>query len=162
MPGDDRLPAPDVVMDRAFDVPASPTTVWPWLVQLGKGRAGWYLPARVERALPRNRRALRRIDPRWQGLAVGDRIPDYGPDGYFDVLELDAPTALVFVSQRKATTYTWAITLTPTGAATTRVRLRLRIHPVRRRWLATAFGEPFDAATIAGLAAGLCERVRGR
>ena len=49
------LPArrPDIMMDRAFTVPAPPAAVWPWLVQLGKKRAGWYLPGRAEGFVPR-------------------------------------------------------------------------------------------------------------
>jgi hypothetical protein len=43
-PGDDMIARPDVVMDRAFTVAAAPAAIWPWLVQLGKQRAGWYLP----------------------------------------------------------------------------------------------------------------------
>ena len=46
LPGDDLVPRADVVMDRAFDLPAPPEVVWPWFVQLGKKRAGWYLPRR--------------------------------------------------------------------------------------------------------------------
>ena len=42
--GDDVVPEPDVVMDRAFTLAATPEQTWPWLVQLGKQRAGWYLP----------------------------------------------------------------------------------------------------------------------
>ena len=41
------------LMDRAFTVAAPPAAVWPWLVQLGKKRAGWYLPRAIERFLPR-------------------------------------------------------------------------------------------------------------
>ena len=77
LPGDD-LVAADVVMDRGFDLPAPPDEVWPWLVQLGKRRAGWYLPASVERLVPPSRRALRRIEPRWLDHEVGDVIPDWG------------------------------------------------------------------------------------
>ncbi|HWO66712.1 MAG TPA: hypothetical protein VNO31_42445, partial [Umezawaea sp.] len=66
-PGDGIVPRPDVVMDRGFDLAASPRAVWPWIVQLGKARAGWYLPRAVERWLPR--RALRHVEPRWQDLA---------------------------------------------------------------------------------------------
>ena len=51
--GDDVVPDADVVMDRAFTLAATPEEVWPWLVQLGKQRAGWYFPRRVERILPR-------------------------------------------------------------------------------------------------------------
>ena len=43
-PGDGLVPEADVVMDRGFDLPAGPEQVWPWIVQLGKGRGGWYLP----------------------------------------------------------------------------------------------------------------------
>jgi hypothetical protein len=39
------------------------------------------------------------------------------------------------------------------------VHLRLRLPPVRRRWLALTGGELIDALTVAGLAAGLRERV---
>ena len=55
LPGDDLVVA-DVVMDRGFDLPAPPDEVWPWLVQLGKRRAGWYLPGSVERLVPPSRR----------------------------------------------------------------------------------------------------------
>ena len=51
MPGDDLVDA-DVVMDRAFTLGGPPDQVWPWLVQLGKHRGGWYLPRAVERAVP--------------------------------------------------------------------------------------------------------------
>src|ERR1700722_5204720 len=43
-PGDALVAPADVVMDRAFTVPGPVEQVWPWLVQLGKRRAGWYLP----------------------------------------------------------------------------------------------------------------------
>ena len=66
-PGDDLVARPDVVMDRAFTVAAAPAAVWPWLVQLGKKRAGWYLPASAEHFLPRARRAARHQP----GLAAG-------------------------------------------------------------------------------------------
>jgi hypothetical protein len=39
------------------------------------------------------------------------------------------------------------------------VRFRLRLAPVRRRWLAESVGDWFDGLTIAGLAAGLRERL---
>ena len=164
LPGDELLPHADVVMDRAFSLPAPPDLVWPWLVQLGKRRAGWYLTRRVERAIPPSRRALRHVEPRWQQLRVGDVVPDYGgPHETFTVARLDAPDHLVYTSTRGHTEVTWAIVLVPYdahGVAATRVQLRLRLHPVKRTWLAHAVGEPFDALTVAGMAAGLAERLR--
>jgi hypothetical protein len=46
LPGDELVPDAQVVMDRAFELPAPPYEVWPWFAQLGKNRAGWYLPRR--------------------------------------------------------------------------------------------------------------------
>ena len=160
-PGDELVWPADVVMDRAFTVDASPEQVWPWLEQLGKGRAGWYLPRSVERFVPRRRRALRRLDESFLGLQVGDVVPDYGgAAASFEVVAVDPPRSVVFGSRRGRVRLTWAITLTPLAAGRrTRVALRLRLAPVRRRWLAYSVGELFDAATIAAMAAGLHERL---
>jgi len=161
-PGDEIVPHPDVVMDRGFTVGAVPEAVWPWLVQLGKRRAGWYLPRSVERLVPPRRRALRRLDPRWQRLAVGDVIPDYGgPHETFEVAVIVEPRVLVYRSRRGHTNVSWAITLTPLDGPRTRVHLRLRLAPVRHRRIVEVGGGLFDLLTIAGLAAGLRERVEG-
>lgn len=160
--GDALLPHPDVVMDRGFTVPGAPDAVWPWVVQLGKARAGWYLPARIERWLPRGRRALDRVDAQWQGLQVGDVVSDYGgAHETFTVAEISPPSALVYTSRRGRTDLTWSITLHPAdlNGGQTRVLLRLRLHPVRRVWLARSAGEWVDALTVLGLAGGLRERL---
>jgi hypothetical protein len=163
LPGDDLVPRADVVMDRAFDLAAPPDGVWPWFVQLGKKRGGWYLPASVERFVPRTRRALRTIDPSLQTLRVGSVIPDWGGrHETFRVAIIEKPHALVHTTQRGHTFGSWAIVLTPyddAGTAATHVQLRLRLSPVKRQRLAGTVGEFFDASTIAGLAAGLRERV---
>jgi hypothetical protein len=160
--GDDIVPAADVVMDRAFTVDASLDAIWPWLLQLGKGRAGWYLPRSVERFVPRGRRATRRLHDTWQHLVVGDVIPDYGGrDATFEVAVVRAPTVLVYRSQRGRTHVSWSITVTPLpdSPGRSRVHLRLRLARVRHRWLAETAGDFFDALTIAGMAAGLRERL---
>lgn len=160
LPGDDMVDA-DVVMDRGFDLPAPPEQVWPWLVQLGKRRAGWYLPSSVERLVPTSRRALRHLEPGLLDLEVGDVIPDWGgADATFTVAAIEASRLLLYTSRRGRTDLTWCLHLTPvpsTGGA--RVHLRLRLGPVRHRRLAASVGGLFDAATITGLAAGLRERV---
>jgi hypothetical protein len=160
-PGDDLVPCADVVMDRGFDAPGTPEQVWPWLVQLGKGRGGWYFPRLVERFVPRSRRAARTVQPQWQGLEVGDVIPDYGgPEEFFEAVEVETARHLVYRSHRGRMQLSWAISLHPVATGT-RVHLRLRLGPVRRVWLAETFGELVDAATIAGMAAGLRERLEG-
>lgn len=162
--GDGLVAPAAVVMDRAFTVPGTAEQVWPWIVQLGKWRAGWYFVRRIERFLPASRRASRTIDPRWQSLAVGDVVPDYGGrHERFTVAEVDSPHTLVYLSRRRAMLLSWSITLRPVagpGDARTRILLRLRMGPVKRRWLARTAGELVDVLTIAGMAAGLRERLR--
>lgn len=160
LPGDDLVDPADVVMDRAFTVPALPEVVWPWLVQLGKRRAGWYLPAAVERLVPPARRGLRSIDPGLQHLAVGDVVPDWGgADATFTVTEIEPASHLLYTSTRGRTHLTWCLRLEPRTPDACRVHLRLRLAPVRHVRVAETLGGGFDLATVAGLAAGLRERV---
>ncbi len=159
LPGDGVVPNPDAVMDRGFTVTGTPEDVWPWIVQVGKGRAGWYLPRSVERVLPRGNRAIRAVDPQWQNLAPGDIVPDYGRNETLEVVSIDTPRALVYKSQRKQMLLTWVIVLSTATPTTTRVHLRLRMGPIRRKRLVATVGEIFDWLTIAGMARGLSERV---
>ncbi|GAA2735566.1 hypothetical protein GCM10009867_18150 [Pedococcus aerophilus] len=160
LPGDELVAPADVVMDRAFSLPAPPEQVWPWLVQLGKRRAGWYFPRWVERFVPGSRRGLRRLDARHLDLAVGDVIPDWGGrDATFTVAELAPGQHLLHTSTRGRTHLTWCLQLTPQGSGS-RLHLRLRMAPVKHRLLAERLGGLFDQLTVMGLAAGLRERVR--
>jgi hypothetical protein len=159
LPGDDLVDPADVVMDRAFELPAPPDEVWPWLVQLGKDRGGWYLPRWVERVVPPSRRGLRRLDPAYLSLEVGDVIPDWGGrDETFTVAGLEPGRHLLHTSTRGRTRLTWCLQLAPEGAGT-RLHLRLRLAPVRHTRLAEYGGGFVDWLTIAGLTAGLRERV---
>ena len=159
LPGDELVSA-DVSMDRAFTLDAPPFVVWPWLVQIGKDRAGWYLPRVVERFVPRGRRAARRLDPRFASLEVGQTISDWGGrNATLTAAEIDPPRVLVYRSRRGRTSFSWALVLRDVDGGRTRIQSRVRIGPVRRRRLAEYGGGAFDAATISGLAHGLRERL---
>ncbi|HEV2634577.1 MAG TPA: hypothetical protein VGX23_05490 [Actinocrinis sp.] len=163
-PGDESVRPADVVMDRAFTVPGDSAQVWPWIAQLGKARAGWYLPRRVERALPRSRRTTWAVQPAWQHLDVGDIIPDCGGRREtFEVAAIDPPHSIVYRSRRRQTEVTWSITIEPLptgpGPARSRVFLRLRMAPIRHKRLAETVGDWFDLLTVAGMAAGLAQRL---
>lgn len=161
LPGDDLVPDANVVMDRAMTLPAPPAQVWPWLVQLGKRRAGWYMSRRVERFIPRSRRAVRTIEARWQGLAVGDVIPDWGgKTAEFVVAVIDTERCLVHRSTRGHSQLSWALVLKPVAGGQTRLQLRLRLGGVERVRLAGIVGGGFDEATIILLRAGLAERLQ--
>ena len=162
LPGDDVVPDATVVMDTAFDLPAPPAEVWPWFVQLGKRRAGYYLPRWVEAVTPRARRGLRRLDPALLDLQVGDTIPDWGGRrATFTAHEMTPPHTLVHRSTRDHVRLTWVIVLHEQDAGT-RVQLRLRLAGVRHRTLARVLGGAVDRFTVEGLAIGLRERLASR
>src|SRR5690242_10894110 len=81
LPGDGLVPRPLLATTHATTLAAPPATVWPWLVQMGWHRGGWYTARWVDRLLfPANRPSARTILPELQGLRVGDFVPDGPPE----------------------------------------------------------------------------------
>jgi hypothetical protein len=95
LPGDELVPEPDSIDTRTIDIDAPVEAVWPWLVQMGYGRGGWY----SYDALDMDEPSTLGIEERWQSLAVGDILPTH-PDGGFEVKVLDAPDSLVLYLDR--------------------------------------------------------------
>ena len=81
LPGDDLLAAPDIVSTRAVTIKAPVGLVWPWLVQMGPGRAGAYTYDWIENLLGLNMHSAARIVPELQHLSVGEswRLGAHGP-----------------------------------------------------------------------------------
>jgi hypothetical protein len=81
------------VSTRAITIEAPPDEVWPWLVQMGHDRAGFYSHDWVERLLGiryADGQSSTRIHPEFQDLRVGDTVP-YHPFNHVPVLALDRP-----------------------------------------------------------------------
>jgi hypothetical protein len=72
MRGDELLPDATGTTTRAIGIAAAPEQVWPWLVQLGYGRAGWYSYDWIDND---GHPSADRIVPELQALKVGDQIP---------------------------------------------------------------------------------------
>jgi len=160
LPGDNIIKEPAAVMNRAFSLSATPDQVWPWFVQLGKNRAGWYFPRRVERFIVPSKRGLRSINPELQNHKVGQRIDDWGgKHGYLEIVDINQPHFLLYKSTRGKLSMSWVITLWPEPKDRTRVIIRLRMTGIKHIWFLKFFGELFDALTIDGLASGLHERL---
>src|SRR6516165_2776918 len=74
----------------AVTIGAPPDQVWPWLVQMGSDRGGWYSWDRLDNA---GRPSATQVHPEWQDLAVGDRlkfwVPFVGPADSYDVRVLE-------------------------------------------------------------------------
>lgn len=127
LPGDELVPHPMLEATRAITIHAAPDRVWPWLVQMGYRRAGWYSYDRIDNAgIP----SADRIIPELQDLEVGDIVPT-DPKGGFTVTEIEPerhlvlsiPRAEAFGARGNAVT---SIALDPVDAATTRLVCRLR------------------------------------
>jgi hypothetical protein len=89
MPGDGLVPDAPMVETRGITIEAPPDQVWPWLVQMGFGRAGWYSYDKLD-----NRGASAdRIVPEFQSLAVGDIMPAW-PGGGFRVAAIEPGRSL--------------------------------------------------------------------
>lgn len=81
LPGDELTRDPMAVTTHAITICAAPSRIWPWLVQMGWHRGGWYTAGWVDRLLfPANAPSADHIVPELQRLVVGDLIPD-GPPG---------------------------------------------------------------------------------
>ena len=88
--GDDIVEDPVVVETRGVDIDAPPEAVWPWLVQMGYGRAGWYSFDQIDM----DGKSAEVILDEFQELAEGDRVPTH-PGGGFEVRTLRPNQALV-------------------------------------------------------------------
>jgi hypothetical protein len=74
LPGDELLEDADIVATRAITIEAPPAAVWPWLVQMGPGRAGAYIHDWIENLFGLNMHSADEIHPEWQQLEVGDLL----------------------------------------------------------------------------------------
>jgi hypothetical protein len=93
LPGDELLPDAVEQLSHDIDIEAPPEEIWPWLVQMGCGRAGFYSIDLLDNA---GMRSAREIHPELQDIAVGDIMPaSPGSQEGFEVLRLAPPSVLV-------------------------------------------------------------------
>lgn len=121
MPGDHWLPAPSFDATRAVEIDAPPEEIWPWITQMGAGRAGWYSYDWIDNL---GRESARIIHPEWRVEAAGDQVP-MAAFLWFVVEEIDAPRYTVWRSSDSSATWTWA--LYPLQGGRTRLLSRMRI-----------------------------------
>ncbi|MCV2392814.1 hypothetical protein OEB99_00680 [Actinotalea sp. M2MS4P-6] len=138
LPGDEIVPRPSAVTDHAITIAAEPGEIWPWLVQMGWGRAGWYTARWVDRLLfPANGPSADRIVPELQDISLGTFIPDGPPHTECGLIVegLEPERALVLHStthlplswrEHASADWSWVFVLTPLPAGGTRFHFRSR------------------------------------
>jgi hypothetical protein len=157
MPGDELLRDAAGEENDGVEIDAPPGAVWPWLIQMGCGRAGFYAYDALDNGWARSARELH---PELQRLAIGDVIPatPEGADG-FEVLRIEPERTLVlgglfdpaggrqlpFAGARPERFWhvTWAFQLEPIGDSGTRLSVRARAafsrdQRLHAAWMAAA------------------------
>jgi len=135
--GDDLCGDARLVATRCITIGAAPDEVFPWIRQMGFGRAGWYSYDWIDNL---GRHSATRIHPEWQDVVTGSPVPG-GPVA-FTAAVVDPPWAFVLQFGRPGgrLCFTLAYELRPDPAGTrlvTRMRTRVDVPGgvVVERWL---------------------------
>jgi hypothetical protein len=176
LPGDELLPDAVAQSTHGVTIHAPPERIWPWLVQMGGGRAGFYSHDALDNG---RERSARELHQEWQRLSVGQVLsatPD-GEDG-FEVLRVDAPHTLIFgglfdVDRGRQLPFscerpehfwqsTWTFVLEPLDATTTRLHARVRGKFSSNQWLRALWIRPVHALMQRSQLEHLRKRAEGR
>jgi hypothetical protein len=136
LPGDDLLPSPDLVATRAIAVGTSGEHVWPWIVQLGQGRGGFYSYDFLENLVGCDIHSSDRIVPEWQDTKIGDEVKLH-PQVALVVAVLDPGRSIVLRggvpmgALAAPYDFTWAFALRERPDGTTRLLVRERYAYLR-------------------------------
>ena len=155
LPGDELTPPPVEQLTRAITIAAPPEEVWPWLVQMGADRGGFYSYAWMENLFGLDIHNADAIVDEWQQLAVGDWVwGDRKRSAGWIVELLEPNVALVMKTadpKLGRTTrrgegigfeFQWTFALLPTPQGGARLLIRERAAYGRRltRWLMAPVG----------------------
>ena len=145
-PGDNLVEHPRQITTRSITINASAADVWPWLVQIGQGRGGFYSYDWLENLMGLDIHSADRILTEFQNLKAGDILPNEPetPDEGVTVAAIEPARALVLrgtiIPEHPMKDYpiqyddsmpwwmdwTWAFILDPIDENTTRLIARLR------------------------------------
>jgi hypothetical protein len=134
MPGDGILGADTASTTRAITIGVPAMQVWPWLAQLGYGRAGWYSYDWLDND---GQPSARHVHPEWQQLRPGDQILMM-PGSGLDVTEVE--DGHYFTARAPDQTMSWCLAVEPAGQRGCRLisrwRARWHVTPASAAWIA--------------------------
>lgn len=126
LPGDDLIANPSGAMTHAITIAQPPVHVWPWLVQMGAGRAGWYSYDWIDNG---RQKSARRINPELQTPTIGTLFPALpGQRDGFRLLDQRPNRSLTlgFPGPDGRPLVSWTFVLDPVGDTATRLIVRAR------------------------------------
>jgi len=131
MPGDEIVDKPSFNATRAVTIHAPSQNIYPWIVQMGVGRAGWYSYDLLDNL---GRRSAETILPEHQSIQAGDLIPisPNGQQGMW-VRSFRKNKWMLWWDKKGDSTWVWEIH--PAGENGFRLITRLR---VKYRWFSSA------------------------
>jgi hypothetical protein len=138
LPGDDLIADPDLTATRAITVRAPAGRVWPWIVQLGQGRGGFYSYDFLENLVGCDIHSTDRVVPEWQDVGVGDEVR-LAPQVGLTVAYVEQGRSLVLRGgvpmgdSAPPYDFTWAFVLKGEPDGSTRLLVRER-YGYTRRW----------------------------
>ena len=139
-PGDGLLEESIATWTHGVTIAAPPRAVWPWLAQMGAGRAGWYSWDSVDNG---GHPSAREVDATWERIAIGDVLPA-GPGVteacVVERLEPGRDLVLGVPHGAGGLRSTWEFLLDPLPGGRTRLLVRSRVGT--KGWM-----EPLGAAS---------------
>jgi hypothetical protein len=164
MPGDDLVANPTFVATRAITVRGRSEDIWPWLVQMGYNRAGFYGYDLIENLGSKTGiRSAASIVPELQHPKAGDVLPISSVAHLtFGTIQPNQYLTWQSEAQPHDGAFTWA--LFPVDPSHTRLvsRIRLRYHWKIRALVLDLFTEFADHVAVPRILIGVRNRVEGR
>ena len=115
LPGDDLLTDPDVITTRAIHIDVPPARMWPWLVQMGPGRAGAYTYDWIENLAGLNMHSADEIIPEYQDLERRRRLESSAREDRVLRGRVDSSRDTALVLRSDDGNWVWAFVLVPAG-----------------------------------------------
>jgi hypothetical protein len=136
LPGDELLKPGALPIHHAITIRAPAEAVWPWLVQIGQDRAGFYSYTWLENLVGARIHNADRIVPGWQRLERGDFVHAC-PRGYLGGAFGDSvgwSVERVVEGRAIVLRYWGAFVVEPVDAGTSRLLVRTHVGPKSLVW----------------------------